>query len=347
MKSKILNSILLLLFFCCIGNIDAATKELLSKEIAREFTIKPNGTLAINNKYGKVHIVTSVRTTTSIKVEISADAEDKRSQETIDNITVQFSESAENVVATTVFTGNKIGRGVKNFSIDYTIEMPLNVRLDITNKFGDFYLNATESTILLNLQYGDGKIGTAGGTENNLVVEFGKLNVDVLKKANVVVSYSDFVNEKANLLTLKSRFSTVNLLQVGSLTLNSQYDNVKIVAIGKLVADNKFTDMKISKLTQELRLENEYGDIEIDLVSKGFTSIVATNSFADFDVIFAADASYSFDLSASFAEIDLPSGANISIREKEQFKEKKKGTVGSTSSSTVSIKSSYGDIELE
>lgn len=346
MKSRILNPILAVLLLLIFSNLSAATKEVISKTINKEFTIKPNGMLTINNKYGKVHIVTSVRTTTAIKVDISADAEDKRSQETVDNISVQFSESADNVVATTVFSGNKVGRGVKNFSIDYTIEMPLNVKLDITNKFGDFYLNATESNILLNLQYGDGKVGTAGGAENNFAVEFGKLNVDVLKKANVNVSYSDFVNEKANLLNLKSRFSNVTLSQVGSLTLNSQYDKVKISAIGKLNADNKFTDMKISKLTQELLLDNEYGDVEIDNISKGFASIVANSSFSELDLEFAADAAFTFDLSVSFADIKLPDGASVSSKEKEQFKERKRGTKGS-GGGTVNIKSSYGDIHLD
>lgn len=346
MKSRIHNYLIVGLFVLFFSHLNAATKEVISKTINKEYTIKPNGMLTVNNKYGKVHIVTSVRTTTTIKVEISADADDNRSQETIDNITVQFTESAENVVASTVFHGNKVGRGVKNFSIDYTIEMPLNVKLDITNKFGDFYLNATESSLLLNLQYGDGKVGTAGGAENNLMVEFGKLNVDVLKKANVNVSYSDFVNEKANLLNLKSRFSNVTLSQVGSLTLNSQYDKIKISAIGKLDAENKFTDMRISKLTQELVLDNEYGDVEIDQIAKGFTTISAESSFSEVELEFAPDAAYSFDLSVSFADIKLPDGVTLSLKEKEQFKERKKGVKGSGGGNVI-IKSSYGDIHLD
>lgn len=325
----------------------SATAEEFTKEFNKSWSAEAVSSLEIDNRFGEVRVNNNIDSVT-IDVEITVEgSNEKRMNELLDQIEVEFRKSGSTVKAVTEIEGRL--KGNNNLSIDYTVNIPAEKNLKITNRYGntvvgkltgngDFtikYGNITayelntpkEGTLKLDLAYGNGNIGTASFM-------------------NVNVSYSPITFEEIKKLTVNSKYSTINIEEGGDIKATSRYDKYNCEELNSLTADTKYTHIKIAELAKSLKIEAGYGGVRVDEVSSDFESIHITNSYGQIS-LGLDDAEYLLDASCSYCGISYPEDEFSGDRIKENNSRTVKGKIGSGEDGKVYVRSRYGEIKLK
>ena len=142
-----------------------------SKTIKNKYNVNDNAQLVIQNKFGEVRCLNWTEKAVSIEVTITVDASSQeKAQKLLDKISVSMSGSSDKVEAITDIA--ETGFNNVEFSIDYIVMMPENVRLDLMNKFGDSYVEEVSGQSRLEIQYGNMEIKSLKHSSNNIIVKF-------------------------------------------------------------------------------------------------------------------------------------------------------------------------------
>ncbi len=345
MKTFKLSITLLALLILPLAQSYAAVEE-YGKTINKEFNVNKDATLDVSNKYGKVHITTWDKNVVKIDVKITVDVKTKEEADKLLNkINVVFNASSSKVEATTKMD-TKNNKSTKKLSIDYTISMPASNDLDVTNKFGDVYINELDGKCNVDISYGSFNAGNLRHVENNIDLQFSQGNIQYIERANMDLQYSEIEIEKSPKINFDSQFSEIELSKVGKLDVDSQYDTYIIKGVGELNMDSQFSTVKLGRLTSKLSLDIGYGAFKLGGVDKSFESINIDNQFGDIAIEFREGANFNFEADISMGDFNFPDGATITKKKKSYTSAEYTGSVGGGSSAKVIIESQYGGVRL-
>src|SRR5690606_5154553 len=191
------------LAFCCIplvamARIDPKLNGKFTKEktITKEFKVNPDALLKLENSYGNLHITSWEQNTTTIEVHIQTSSDnEKKAIQKLDQININFQASGSLVSAKTIFNDNNWGWNGNNVSIqvNYTVKVPINNRLDISNEYGAIYLNEINGTTEIQCDYGSMEIGKLNSTTNELSFDYtSDVSIDYINSARIEADYSSF-----------------------------------------------------------------------------------------------------------------------------------------------------------
>ncbi|HOO66734.1 MAG TPA: hypothetical protein PLK17_04820, partial [Bacteroidales bacterium] len=143
----------------CAVTLSASAEE-VKKEYHREKVPTDNSTLTVINKFGSV--VTETWDRNNIVIDVTVKVEHSsadRARKLLEMITVEFTESGDNLKAETIFSKDFSSISWKgsnnNFSINYIIKMPARVNLDASNRYGNTVLDEHSGHTMVNVKYGD------------------------------------------------------------------------------------------------------------------------------------------------------------------------------------------------
>jgi hypothetical protein len=326
-------------------------KEEFTKKYQEEFNIDKNTTLQIVNKFGDVAVNNWDKDVISIEVTITVEASrQEKADDIFDDIKITLTQDGDIVKGLTELTDK-----IKNtkFSIDYEIKTPKYIKLELSNKFGDTFINEITGKSFINVKYGSLEANklvsdnekplseiTLGYCDRASIKEFywGKINI----------KYSKLSIDKSQALAIVSKYSRLEVEQVSSIVSEAGYDTYKIGDIQNFVCVGKYSDLSIEKLNKKLDLDIKYGGFKVHSVPAGFKSIKINAKYAGVNVGIAPDASYQLDANVEYADMDYPSGGKIS-KIKDNSELKVSGTIGNkpNPASTVYVQSKYGGVDLE
>ncbi len=109
----------------------------------------------------------------------------------------------------------------------------------------------------------------------------------------------------------------------------------------------EYGDMDLKKLNGNADFEAAFGDLEIDLVTNAVKRLDVDVEYGDAEITLARDAGFTFDANCDYGDLDLPDNSKKTSVEKDYTSKKVKGTIGSGGSATLSIKCSFGDVEID
>ena len=120
----------------CIGQ-----EQEFVKNFNKTFAVSKNEVVILSNKYGKIDVKTGAvnQVVMNVRVRVNANSQEE-AQKMFDRVNIAFSNGPEFVKGETVIESNDGGKWSWNktqtadFSIDYEVVMPVNNRLDLTNK---------------------------------------------------------------------------------------------------------------------------------------------------------------------------------------------------------------------
>lgn len=236
----------------------------------------------------------------------------------------------------------------QNFSIDYTINIPPDRDLTVSNKFGNVVVNNLNANGLFDLSYGNINTGDLKAPANRKIrmnIAYGKADIGSINRMESDLKYSKLFIGSSGTMTITSKYSGINVEEVEDLTLESKYDGVEIGALGNLKANSKYTNYKVKELHQSLLLDTQYGSVRVEKVSGDFEHIELTNSYGGIE-IGLGDANYLIDATCDYCDVKYPSGSFVGNREKNNQNLHINGTVGSVANKRVIIKSRYGGVKL-
>ena len=345
---KTLNTFFLLLLFSFHSFAGSGNAEDFTKKWNKTFQVNATSKLSISNKYGDIKFVPSDGNTLKIDVVITVDKKsDRAAQSLLESISIRDKVSGDDISIKTNFEKTN-NTGNSEMSIDYVVSAPKYLMLDITNAFGDVFIGEQLGNAAITVEYGALKATSFNGNDNTIILKFSNAEIAYFEKGKMNLSYSDIELKSANELDLKSAFSDIELDKAHDLVVYSEYDDLELGDIGALKVDAKFTDCEIELLRTKCKAAVEFGDFEIDQVSKSFEKIKVHSQFGSVEIEMESGSSYSFDCKSEMGSIDLPSGSVVQTNIKETLMRHKIGIVGKNPEERiVSVHVQQGSIELD
>ncbi|MEE4214632.1 MAG: hypothetical protein V2I34_06170 [Bacteroidales bacterium] len=331
----------------------------VDKQFSREFDASAIELLKINNRYGDVEIVNSDNNRIIIVVNVKlSHPNSSRAEKLLSMINVEFSENDNTAEARTVIDRqfSMDNRGPNHgFSIDYRVEMPADMDLDLSNRYGDLKAGILTGHVDIRVKYGSLFIkGLTRQNEeplNRITGEY--LRVGDIAEAGWLELNLRYVNRlnilSAQALLVNSRYSTNNNIdKVSSIVIDSKYDRFEINDLNNIVAESAYTAYKIGNISNKLDIETKYGSIEVENVEAGFELVKTDVAYSPVKIGFDNSASYSLKADTRYCGFSFnESKADIKQRIQESNSMYLEAVIGKGGTkSEVIIDADYGSVKL-
>jgi hypothetical protein len=330
-----------------------------TKVIKKDFPVNQNTRLELSNKYGNVDIVNRNDQAISIEVKIKVNVRDKEKADAIMNkVHIKISQEDNLIKAETeleddfskLFRGFNTGDG--GLEINYNVSMPKTLPVDLSNKYGNVFVDELASTSTLDIKYGN-------LTANRILHD----SKEPLTK--IYLSYSHGTIQDARWIELDIKYSQINITASKALAVLSKYSKIFVSSGSSIVSESKYDDYNIGKLsnfittasyghfeidevTGKLQMDTKYTDVTVKKIPAGFENIKITNSFGAYKLGIDANASYKINGYAKYCSIDYPeNNAHVNLFD-ENNEMKVNGMIGNNGNpaAELSVTSSYGNIRL-
>ena len=316
------------------------------KKVHKSWPAKKVDALTVENKFGNINFINTRDDSVTIDIVVNAE-EDGFGSSLANQIDINFSFENGEVTAETVFSGKF--KTKYEFSINYTINIPIDKDLNVTNKFGNVNLSDLKANGKFDVSYGSifGNALKSPDNENiEIELKYGSATFDSANRLKANIAYSKFRIGSIGVSTINSRFSSFNIDNCDQLLSDSQYDNFYIGTIHSLNTDSKFTDWKIEEISDRGEFDTQYGGVKVKHVAKNFKKIRVENGFGNIRIGIDNNASYLLRSETNFCDVKYPKTSP-----RKYFKEGHRTTIEAvigegTPNSEVYIESKYGNVDL-
>jgi len=356
MKAKRFNPFFLgltIFFFSCQG-INAQNE--LSKEFHEEFKADKNTILTVENKYGDVDMKDWENNMVKIDVIVKVKHSNaERAEKLLSYIDVVLSVDGNQITAKTVldekFSKSANWRDDNDLSIDYTIQMPKDIEVNLYNKYGNIFISELIGKATIGLKYGKLKANRIyrGDVKPLTEIDLGYSDASIEESSwlKVNMKYSKLNLTNTTAVVLLSKYSKLFIDDCSSLVIEGKYDTYDLGILSNLVANCSYSGFKIREVKEKLNIETSYTDCEVNYVPPTFENIDINTKYGGYRIGIDDNASYKLDGYAEYAKIHYHDSGDVS-RIVENTSTKVFGTVGNNAdpAATVKVISKYGNVRL-
>jgi hypothetical protein len=330
----------------------------------KSMPLEKDSRLEIINKYGDIHITSWKKDSVYIMADIEAFAQDhSKLEKMFDGIEINITATGSLVRAETEFEREitvlleslkglteKIIDYNSRVQINYYINIPDYVDINIENQFGDISMENNTGVISVDLSNGDFKANSLNKI-SDLSLDFGDVEIGSVKSGKISTTFSKYVISESGDLSINSTSSRFELDKAEKINIESRRDKFFIGNIAGMSGISYFTDYNIEKLTGSTDLTLKYGSLDAESVDAGFDNINLSSAYCDISMDFDPSVSYEFEIRHTNAFVVIPD-KNIKSK-KETLNEDKKeylisGTLGNNPGSRkVIIDATRGNIYLK
>lgn len=298
-----------------------------TKNYEASYPVDKGASLVIVNKFGDVNCTNWEESKVAIVVTVKVEASSQeKADRVLGKISVELSGDRTKVQGITKIDEMN---NASDFSVNYEIRMPDWINLDFNCQFGDIYVDESNGSVKIRLDYGAMEAISFGGTNNNLTLKFSDGEVGFMKEGEMQVEYSEFKLKGTEKVKFYSRFSEVHLVNAGLLNLDSQYDEIEVEQTTGVISVSRFSELDFGKITGDFDFDTEYGDIEVDYIAPVFKVGKVRNSFAGANLTFDPKASFNLDAELQFGDLSYPKAASMNHITEGYTTEIYKGRLGS------------------
>jgi hypothetical protein len=320
--------------------------------------------LEVNNKYGTIHITPWNKDSVSVRVEVEANSSSlDRLHKMFNGINIDITGSSFQVRAESEFNQNidilfETFKGITSklipyesrLQINYFISAPEYLDMQITNKYGDVYMENNTGKFSLSLSNGSFKANSLDES-NQIELTFCDATINKIRKGYINASFSDVEIGESKEMKINSISSKFNFKKIGKLDVESRRDKFYIGTASEVKGNSYFTDYRIGELDKEIDIVAKYGSLNADDIQKGLDFININSSYSDISLTFDPAVSYNLDIRYVNAFLVLPE-KNSDIEKKSVNEDRKEymtfGTVGKNPGSVkVSIDATHGNIYIK
>ncbi|WP_347926093.1 hypothetical protein [Pontimicrobium sp. SW4] len=353
------NIALLIIFMLSLSMF---SQETLTKEIKESFEMTNAGELHINNKYGKIAIngweKDNIEIVISVKV---SNKKKKNAKSLIDRIEPNF-RIANNYVSviseisdknTSLFSRyfNKVNpfefdKG--NVEINFTVYLPINAELDITNKFGDVIIENWTGKLNANIEHGDLWINESI-VNANVEMKFGKLRTKSMTYGTISLKNGSIDIEESQDLVLKTSGADIEIDKVNTLKFTSSKDEARIGYIERLEGDIRFSNIEVEEIGKNIDLTMKVADFKVLRINQEDAQVTINQESSDISINIS-QLSFKFDATLEQGLLRLSkSFYNIknNVLDEEKRLRNIKASFGATLTGTFTFTGKKGVITLK
>lgn len=312
-----------------------------------KYDVDKGASLVIRNKFGDIHCQAWDESSVDITVTVKVDASSQeKANKVFDKISINLTGSRTKVEGIT--TVGSISNA--DYSIDYEIRIPRWINVDLDNRFGDIYLDESDGSARINLEYGAMEANALNGPLTEMTIKFSNAEVGFMKDGTLNIEYGEWKLSGAENLKLYSRFSEISIEKLAKINVDSQYDEISIGSAGPVISISRFSELEFDKINGDFDFDAEYGDITVNYISATFKLGKVRNTFAGASLTFDPGASVSINAEMDFGELSYPdkrtSLSQETIGYTRNIYKGKIGTAAGTASQ-LTINSKNADVDLD
>ena len=351
----------LLLAFFTLPAMTSIAQDEVEKQITKSYPIDEDGTITIENKYGDIEINGWEEDFVDIKIDVIVKGKNTDRIETLlDRIQPDITARASFISIETEFTEEKrnffsnLFRTVtaefnrSNLDVNYVVNLPKKVKLEIINKFGDVLINDYEGRMDVELEHGDLRI--LGAIDDGRVeLKFGEFNTSDDFTGRLIIKNGEVNIRKSDYLSLDGSGSEIKIKSINKLVLTSNKDEIEIDYVETLNGNTRFTDIEIEEAGEMLQLDLHYGSLSTNSFSNTNPTILLNGNSSS--IIINVEG-ISFDLDATLIEGQMRLPKTVANLESNMLNEKEKrrqvtASYGNAEKGSMKIIGKKGDIFLK
>lgn len=357
----------LLLLILPMISIAVAEKSEVEKRILRDFTIQTEGSLMVDNRYGKIDIAIgeSNRIKLEVVMKVKAGSE-KKAQETLDRISIDISQSGNRVSASTSISSSSgwmswFDTGNVEMEISYNVLVPADIYLDLRQKYGSIFVETTNRDLRVDLSYGDLRLGDINA-KLSLDMAYSEGAMSGIRDGDLELSYSDLEMEDAQSIEIDMKYTDVSMgsavranvvtaysdfraMDIDELVYRGKYDEVDVERVKTIDMESAYSGMKIGGLTGHGHFDMRYGDLQVSNIAAGFSRVDINTEYTGVVLRFALATAFTLDAQNNYCDIhhrDLRVTEDIEKAGSKVFKASK-GSGGGL----VYVRMNYGELTVE
>lgn len=332
----------------------------LTKEIKKEYQVSASSHLILQNRYGSINIKDWDKNSLSIDVVITVENPKKETAEKyLEYISIDFSKEGDVIKAITNIDENYGRAGTRTIvinsdnklSIDYTVNMPKDMKISISQRYGDVFINELSGEVAVDIRYGNltaNKL-TRGNLKPlaNISLSYSKGTIAEASWLNLDLKYAEIKIDQSQALVLVTKYSRINAETSSSVVATSKYDRYTLGNLNNLVINGAYTNINAESISNRFEVESRYGGVKIEKMPATFGKISINSSYTNVSVGIDPAASYQLTGNAAYGSIKYPSTGKIS-RIAGNKDTSVSGYVGTDdkSASEVVINTRYGNVNL-
>jgi hypothetical protein len=305
-----------------------------TKNYSKSYNVDGNDVINIDNKFGKITVITWAKSEVKVDVQIKVGANDEdKAQKLLDNVTIRDSKDGSGVSFKTYINQNDDDNGswsnlfgkknsVRKMEINYTVYMPAKNPLTINNKYGSTELPDLSGKLNINNSYGSLSAKSLSNPACQIRVKYGSATIGNLTGSDLDVAY-------------------------GSLNLGD---------CDKLNADVSYGSAKIGRITTSGNINVKFsGALKIEEVDKNVKNLSVNSSYSSVKLGVSDGQNADFDITVHYGSFNY-SGHDVNITSKTPADGERgysptktyKGHLGKGGSDkTITISTSYGSVSFD
>lgn len=327
------------------------TKE---KTIKKEFNVNADALLKVKNSYGNLNLTSWDQNEVMIEVHIKTNGNnEEKVQQRLQEIDVDFENTSSMVSAITRFGNRDNNWGWKwgkrnnvSVQVNYTIKLPIKNSVNLSNDYGNIYLDRVDGHAKINCDYGKMEIGELRGRNNELRFDYtSKSTFGYVNSAEIIADYSGFTVEKAGDLTVKADYTNAVVNEMGNLDYSSDYGSMEVGNVKNVKGVGDYIGIKLGEVHGNVDVTSDYGSLKIGKMAADAGNINVKSDYTGIKIGYADDYNFNFEITTEYAGVSGKDDFEINISKEKSSERYYKGYRGSANSgNNVSINSEYGGV---
>ncbi len=337
----------------------------LTKDITRKFKVGPSINIDVENKYGQVIINAWDKDSVLVNVEVTAYGKNNSdTQKTLNRVDFDFDHVSNFLTIKTVFdrssgTFKEVMRGIGDYSksllsknklqIDYEIYLQEKAAFDLTNKFGNVYIDRHSGQLKIVMSHGDLKANSLTGN-SRIELSFGNASIKNPQDGELKMRASEVEIDKSANLSLTSSSSEIEIEEAFSVKIDSRNDKLEIDNIQVIQGKGVFSKIRLGKVESLIDLELSYGDVLADLIMSKYSKVEIEGRSTDIKLALSDRSSFNALLVARDDNFNLDEamdGFERNDHENRKGFTVVSGKYGTGSPSELTVKAQGGEVTVQ
>ncbi len=260
------------LFLITVGT----AQERVSKTIEKTFSLANGGELNLENKYGNVTMTGWDQDKVAVTIQIKVNHRKKENaKDLLSRIQPEITSTNGYISIVSQITNKNTGWFADFFNrnnpidfdrshvkIDYEVFLPKKVKLRITNRFGDVFIEDWNGLLNAVIEHGDLWLGE-DLNKADIKLKFGKVRANNLDYASLTLKNGELDMENSENLRLSSDGSDIKINEVSTLEIYSNKDDIIIEQLDVISGDLKFSTLNLNRLASNVNLSMKIVDFRI------------------------------------------------------------------------------------
>jgi len=170
------------------------------------------------------------------------------------------------------------------------------------------------------------------------------VNFKDAKDIELQTKYSQLHMHDVGNMNIESKYDTYRINSAKSIRNSGKYDDFRIESVGSFNLASKYTDIDIGTLHQSLRVDQKYGELDIQTLGSDVSYIEIESQYMDCD-IHNTSSGYTLDFDGDYSDVRYNDGFSVKHKDFDGSDKEVTGKYGD-GKTKISVSMRYGGFKI-